>query len=313
LDIVVKLIGPKYETLGAEEMFAAFGKALQGNESITGQPKMKRRCWRLDYPNRSFYFDVTPAVKGASVTGAVLRVRDPDTNSNWSPTNPLEFAQWFCERADRRFEFSRPLFKAAMDEARIEPLPKDEVELDDLLRRTVQIMKLHRDNMYHFAAENHKVAQPISVIIVTLATHAYENLLNDKSHTFTSPIEVALALVEAMPDYINKSAGKYFVYNPALPAENFADRWNDDENRRAEEFSRWHKQLTTDLSKLLHTGSRSANEADIREVFGAAGVEAWKETRPTASGLDGIINSARGLANTTPTAAIKPGSSQTLG
>jgi len=242
-----------------------------------------------------------------------LRVRDPDTNSNWSPTNPLEFAQWFCERADRRFEFSRPLFKAAMDEARIEPLPKDEVELDDLLRRTVQIMKLHRDNMYHFAAENHKVAQPISVIIVTLATHAYENLLNDKSHTFTSPIEVALALVEAMPDYINKSAGKYFVYNPALPAENFADRWNDDENRRAEEFSRWHKQLTTDLSKLLHTGSRSANEADIREVFGAAGVEAWKETRPTASGLDGIINSARGLANTTPTAAIKPGSSQTLG
>ena len=47
LDVVVKLSGPKYHSPDPELMFQAFGRALEGNESVTGVPEPKRRCWRL--------------------------------------------------------------------------------------------------------------------------------------------------------------------------------------------------------------------------------------------------------------------------
>ena len=62
LDVMVKLSGPKYDSPHPELMFQAFGKALEGNESVTGIPEPKRRCWRLQYPGKAYYFDVTPAV-----------------------------------------------------------------------------------------------------------------------------------------------------------------------------------------------------------------------------------------------------------
>lgn len=309
IDIFVKLQGPGYDVMDSETMFQLFGKALQGNESVTGTPYAKRRCWRLDYPNKPFYFDVTPAVKGSSYAGDGLRVRDPETI--WAPTNPADFADWFSQGANLRFTFAtKVLGRVALDRASVEPLPQEEVGLDDVLRRTVQLMKLHRDNMYWYADEKRKVAQPISVIIVTLATHAYTDLWHSGRLSFKSPLEVVLALVEKMPHYIHCMDGKYTVNNPKLQGENFANRWNNDGNERATEFSRWHARLELDLEKLLHQGTKTAKEADIREVFGAAGVDAWKASQPKANVLDGLIASG-GAGN--PTAAIKPGSSDTLG
>lgn len=312
LDIVVELMGPGYDKIGSEDMFRDFGMALEGNESTTGVPEQKRRCWRLPYPNKPYYFDVTPAVKGASYAGGSLRVRDPDTT--WAPTNPADFADWFCSNADLRFSFTTRIQKSvALDHATIEPLPQEEVGLDDVLRRTVQLMKLHRDNMYWFAEAKRKEAQPISVIIVTLATHAYANLWNRAKTGFQSPLEVVLALVEEMPKYVNQNGGKYSVPNPKLPGENFADRWNNDNGARAAEFKRWHTRLETDLESLLHQGTKTATEASIREVFGATGVEAWKASQPKENVLDGLISSTDGIWKSNPTVPIKPGSSDTLG
>lgn len=311
LDIVVKLLGPGYDSMAPEVMFQTFGTALKGNESVTGVPYQKRRCWRLDYPNKPFYFDVTPAVKGTTYAGGSLRVRDPDTQ--WAPTNPADFADWFCERADLRFAFAELLAKdESVKRASVEPLPDGEVGLDDILRRAVQLMKLHRDNMYHFADEKRKDAKPISVILVTLATKAYADLWATKRSSFQSPLEVVLALVEKMPAYINTS-GKYSVENPKLPHENFADRWNSDSGARANEFRVWHKRLELDLEKLLHQTSKAAKEADIREVFGGVGVEAWKASQPKVGILDGLISSGGLGTKGNPSVVIPPGSSDTLG
>lgn len=311
IDIFVELAGPGYDTMAPEVMFHGFGKALEGNESVTGERKEKRRCWRLEYPGKPFYFDVTPAVRGTTYAGGVLRVRDRDTQ--WAPTNPGEFAEWFCANAAQRFVFTTPLLKSEGIIARssVEPLPNEPVGLDDILRRTVQLMKLHRDNMYWFAEEKRKEAQPISIIIVTLVTHAYAELIRTQRSAFHSPLEVVLKLVEMMPDFIDSRGGRYSVPNPMLPLENFADRWNSDNGARAAEFTRWHTRLEKDLDKLLHNAAKTAPEADIREVFGNVGVEAWKASRPKANVLDGLISSAGPLSN--PKAPIKPGSSDTLG
>ena len=104
IDVVVELSGPSYQNPDPESFFEAFGKALDGNETTTGSPSAKCRCWRLPCPNKAYYFDVTPAVPDNSrIYGAALRVRDPKTR--WSPSNPKEFADWFCDRADLQFEF----------------------------------------------------------------------------------------------------------------------------------------------------------------------------------------------------------------
>lgn len=312
IDIFVKLTGPGYDHMDAETMFHAFGKALEGNEEMTGELEEKRRCWRLPYPNKPFYFDVTPAVRGTTATGGVLRVRDPDTT--WAPTNPKDCAEWFCSHAEQRFEFAVQVHRSiALDSASVEPLPQEAVGLDDILRRTVQLMKLHRDTMYHLADEKHKEAQPISVIIVTLVTEAYAELLRTHRRGFSSPLEVVLKLVEKMPEYIQQNGAKYIVPNPKLQHENFADRWNFDGGTRAAEFKRWHSRLEVDLDKLLHQGAKTAKEADIREVFGAAGVEAWRASRPTSNVLDGLLSSAGSSVKSNPTAPVKPGSSDTLG
>jgi len=309
LDIFVELLGPGYDHLSSEQMFHGFGKALEGNESTTGVPVPKRRCWRLDYPGKPFYFDVTPAVKGATYAGEGMRVRDPDTV--WAPTNPREFAEWFDEIAEYRFTFQRDLDRSLIfDAATVNPLPSEKVGLDDVLRRVVQLMKLHRDNMYWEASPDKKECMPISIIIVTLAAEAYDDM-RASGAVFRSPLDAALTLVEKMPNYIDEEKGKYLVCNPRLRGENFADKWNTDDHARAKEFGRWHSTMLNDLEILTHQNSEKATEADIRKVFGAAGVEAWRASRPGQPLLGGLISS--GLAKSNPTAPIKSGTSHTLG
>jgi len=317
LDIVVELPSYLYQqNPDPEVMFREFGQALQGHESVTGIPEEKRRCWRLQYPGKPFYFDVTPAVPDPfRYTGAALRVRDPDTH--WSPTNPKDYADWFCERANKRFPFQALVFDEVFKaRANVEPLPNEEVDIDDILRRTIQLMKLHRTNMYWNAEDWRKTAQPISVIIVTLATLAFEHLYETRRGSFTSAIEVVLAVVEDMPNYIDKRNGEFFIANPRLHTENFANKWNTDGGTRSREFSRWHKRLEEDLEALLVGDVKSADEARIRSVFGNDGVEAWKERLKHESEelSHGIL---AGLLAADPTrnlgAVVQSGSKGTLG
>jgi hypothetical protein len=313
LDLIVKLTGPKYESPDPDVMFAAFGKALEGSESVTGTPEEKCRCWRLGYPGKPYYFDLTPAVRDQTgKVGSSLSVRDPDTR--WAPSNPEEFADWFCTIANLRLPFQTVLRKSQI-EARttVTPLPDEKVGLDDILRRTVQLMKLHRDTLYWGVSEDKKLVMPISVIIVTLATRAYADLLKYRAHEYSSPIEVVLAVVEAMPKYIECGQQGWRVENPALAGENFADKWNTDGGARRAEFVRWHGKLESDLDALLHQSARVPSDDKIRSVFGPAGLEAWKASRPKANVLDGLIASGTGAARTNPDRPVKTGSSNTLG
>jgi hypothetical protein len=287
LDVIVKFSGPAYSDPDPEEFFAEFGRALDGNESQTGEPEPRRRCWKLQFPNKPYYFDITPAVADVHrLYGACLRVRDPKTG--WSPSNPKEFAEWFCTKAQLRFTFptaTRGLDGLVEGRKSIAPLPNGPVGIDDILRRTIQLLKLHRDNFYFFASEEQKSTMPISVIIVTLATRAFEQVWLTRRNAFSSPIDVVLAVVEEMPNYIHRNAqGGYQVLNPELPTENFADRWNDDKGVRAREFRRWHVQLESHLEALLTDDYAASTEVKLRSVFGQDGVDAWRDSLGLSAG-----------------------------
>ncbi len=310
LDVVVKLSGPKVQGItNSEKFFQDFGAALQGVPAA-GDPKAKRRCWRLPYPGEPFYFDVTPALPGSlSFVATDLRVRDPDTR--WSPSNPEEFADWFCTIANKRFVFHRGLREAVvMDDTRVTPIPEAPVGIDDILRRGIQLIKLHRDNYYWSLPPERKDAQPISVILVTLAGHVYDRMVTQERGAYSSPIEVLLELVDRMPAGITQDYRGYHVLNPMLASENFADRWNSDGGLRAREFKTWHKQLCGDLEALFQERYSAKSESRIRSVFGQYGVDAWKASLPGA--LQGLLAVVPGQPPTNPTSVRPQGSKNTL-
>lgn len=319
LDIVVKLCGAEFEGLKhSEDFFQTFGAALKGIEGA-GDPKPKSRCWRLQYPGEPFYFDVTPAIPlSEEITGTDLRVRDE--KKVWSPSNPEEFADWFCTIANERFAFQERMAKSALalDEARttVDPLPQTKVALDDILRRLVQLMKLHRDGYYKNLPEARGDARPISVILVTLATHAYKEMVTKERYNYSSAIEVALEVIDRMPRFIRRVNKLAFVDNPALPGrtgENFADRWNTDGGLRAKEFKTWHSQLTEDLEALFSEEYTKRTEGRIRAVFGEPGVKAWKDSQPAMPAILGsLLATAPSQPRSQPQAPRSSGSRDTL-
>lgn len=296
LDIVVKLSSPRFTALReSEAFFQEFGRALQGIPDA-GEPMAKNRCWRLQYPGESFYFDVTPAIPlSAGITETDLRVRDPKTK--WSPSNPEEFAEWFCKIAEGRFPFQRQQsMKLAEARTQVDPVPTGRVGIDDILRRTVQLIKLHRDNYYRGLPDHRREGMPISVILVTLATSIFRDLLAREASRFSSALEVALEVVDRMPEYIERSGTMVRIMNPALSGtigENFADRWNGDGGVRNREFQTWHTQLVTDLEALFIDEYTKKDEGRVKRIFGEHGVQAWQNGL-TAGGLMG------GLLKTLP-------------
>ncbi|RON51770.1 nucleotidyltransferase domain-containing protein [Pseudomonas frederiksbergensis] len=312
LDVVVKLSGPRFERLrDSGPFFEAFGEALEGLEGA-GKPEAKNRCWRLPYPNEPFYFDVTPAIPlSQHITGANLRVRDEE--QGWSPSNPEEFADWFCTIADKRFIFRRSLNKAAMDSAKVDPIPDQPIGIDDVLRRMVQLMKLHRDSYYKKQSDARRVAKPISVILVTLAAKAYDEMALSGQYVGCSAIEVALELVTRMPAFIQRGR-EIRVENPAMigvHGENFAEKWNTDGGVRDQEFQTWHAVLERDLEALFSEEYSKRSENRVHAVFGELGVTAWKSSHGSGI-LAGLRATAPGLAGTHPAAPRSTGSSNTL-
>lgn len=311
LDIVVKLDGDRFIGIDPDEFFKEFGDSLRGLNDAAGDPKPKPRCWRLQYPNEPFYFDVTPALPGSfDITGTDLRVRDPDTG--WSPSNPEDFANWFCDAAEQKFEFQQLLKKALEARQQIDEMPSDRVAIDDILRRTVQLIKLHRDLMYYGASDAVKEGKPISVILVTLATWAYNDVYQDR-HIYSNAIEVLLDVVERMPEYIEFDDEVHTVRNPKHPDENFAERWNGDDGLRASAFYRWHEKLQSDLVALFSDSYSRSTEERIRKIFGQDGVDAWKASiAPSPFGLlQSFLKSTPGGERRDPVAPVPSGSKKT--
>jgi hypothetical protein len=311
LDIVVKLDGERFIGIDPDEFFADFGDALRGLNDAAGEPKPKPRCWRLQYPNEPFYFDVTPALPGSfDITGTDLRVRDPDTG--WSPSNPEDFANWFCDAAEQKFEFQVLLKRAFDARHQIDEVPSEPIPVDDILRRTVQLIKLHRDLMYFGASDEVKEGKPISVILVTLATWAYKDVYQMR-HMYSNAIEVLLDVVERIPDYIGFDGQAYTVSNPMHIEENFAERWSEDDGLRAGAFFRWHAKLKSDLVALFADSYSRSNEARIREIFGQHGVDAWKASiAPAPVGLlNSLMKTVPGGERREPVAPVPIGSKKT--
>jgi hypothetical protein len=199
--------------------------------SMQNPPERRTRCWTLNYADEAqFHLDVLPALKDGQTAAAVYAahgISNPYAATSiaitdeshpqfrvitnlWPRSNPRGYAQWFRLRQRTIFEERRAKV-AARTQAKVEQIPDYKVKTP--LQAAIQILKRHRDM---WGQENPNRG-PISIILTTLAAHAYQQ---------EPTIFSALArILNDMDRFIERRNGQTWIANPSDPLENFADKW----------------------------------------------------------------------------------------
>jgi hypothetical protein len=228
------------------ELKRIVGDRLKENARYSGMLEEKKRCWRLNYA-REYHLDISPTIVNAECGNGGELVPDKKLRE-FKPTNPKGYKALFERRAALMPVLRVRKTIAAEDRrAGVEPFPVHG-SAKGILRRTVQLLKRHRD--IHFQEVVEDVA-PISIIITTLAAQAYEYCV--KNFAFDSELDVLIATIRLMPHFIDQPFvnGRriYVVANETTLGENFAERWNT-EPARAAAFYAWHAKALADFEAL---------------------------------------------------------------
>ncbi len=279
IDAVCQVNISRIDALKPMSFFDDIGQALS-----KFAPEAKKRCWRIEFSDHRFYIEFTPSVPLSTAPAMILdSVRYKPANNyestalavvdtptqNWKTSNPEGFANWVNEQAEKKLMLNMALESAVLSmDFGIAPVPSQEVPLSDTLRVAIRLFKRHRD----MAVRNGNLDsehKPISVIIVTILTQCYEGLA-DIGATYSHPIELLADLAELLPGMIEQHDGEYWVANPTVDGENFAERWNQDEGERKTAFDNWCDLLVDDLQSILKENNERAIKERVRQVFGCS-------------------------------------------
>ena len=256
-------------------------KSYAWANNMNSLPKEGRRCWTLNYADGAqFHIDILPAIpdiesfkellesQGYALStwaDSAIAITDKTLpnysriDPNWPRSNPKGYAAWFRSCMEIEFNARREFLAESM-QARVDKVP--EYRIKTPLQQSIQILKRHRDIMFVDDPDD----KPISIIITTLAGHAYNNE--------SDLLDALQNLVKDMPRHILRINGRTWIPNPVNPLENFADKWHE-HPQREENFYKWLWQVQQDLDKALELadipgvveslkpclGERTVNEA----------------------------------------------------
>lgn len=266
IDLVCKLSGkPAHWT--QKHLKDAVGNRIKEHSTyreMLNNQEGGRRCWTLEYSDdANYHLDILPSISDQNFTillnesfqreenldtdKLAIRITDKENlfysimteTEWWMKSNPFGYAKWFYQRAiyssTRKFTLSE-----SVDPVR--PFHKEKLPL----QRVIQLLKRHRDIMFlsdEYDSEN----RPISIIITTLASRAY-----DRSENI---VDAYVHIVNRMRSFIeirfNSKTGQYerWVSNPVNDEENFADKWAD-VSQKEEYFYAWLEKLEEDLATI---------------------------------------------------------------
>ena len=279
VDVVCQLNALSTMDCSQEALKRAVGKELTAYAkfySMQNAPKNKRRCWTLNYAGEAqFHMDILPAVPNESFTRSILMKAGADFQDagmktaiaitdqkspgyqqvmpDWPVSNPKGYLSWFQSRMGMPIGKMRASFAA-------EPLPNHRARTP--LQLAIQILKRHRDLMFEdISDENENVNpddKPISIILTTLAAHAYCQ---------ETTISGALGgILDRMANYIERRLNDVWIANPSYPLENFADRWRENPCLQ-KEFYRWLERAQQDYKKVACAINKSAAENALQGRF----------------------------------------------
>lgn len=259
--------------------------ALYAKAHSMADPEEGRRCWTLNYAaGAQFHMDILPALPDAqryqtkllmegyrtlahdsALTGHAIAITDKtlpqydQPTEDWPQSNPTGYAAWFRNRMRVRLtEAKRALAQRERITASVDEIPDYKVKTP--LQRSIQLLKRHRDCMFADDCEH----KPISIIITTLAAHAY-----NEEPTISAALQ---GILTGMDRYIEDRGGISWVANPVNPAENFADKWAEEPKKR-ENFYRWLDQARQDFALYLRASTFDKVPGPLREHLGSTLVD----------------------------------------
>lgn len=224
--------------------------------------KEGKRCWTMQYDE--FHMDILPCVPKDVVfiePGlTAIKLTHKEEDGTYSPrfSDPYAYHRWFESRMSVILMAEKRMF-AAKNNTEIEKVPTYKMRTP--LQKAIQLLKRHRDICFKDDAEN----APISIIITTLAAQSYAGEVN--------LFEALRNIVEKMPQHIVCRDGVYWIANPVMSEENFADKWALEPEKHTA-FSRWLAQAQRDLlSDPIDCWGIDAITEQYQKWLGAAPVE----------------------------------------
>lgn len=160
--------------------------------------------------------------------------------------------------------------KRAHISASVDQIPDHKVKTP--LQRAIQLLKRHRDCMFAGDCE----FRPISIIITTLAAHAY-----NEETTIAGALQ---SILTNMDRYIEDRDGVAWVANPVNPSENFADKWVGEPKKRAN-FYTWLDQARRDFGLYLRASKYDEMPTELRKNLGEDFVDRMMKAAVPASAL----------------------------
>lgn len=169
---------------------------------------LKKRCVRLKYA-RDFHLDILPACPDTDAGGTCVWVPNKydkvNNRWNWTPSNPLGYAEWFENRCKFR------LVKAEAIEG-VDPIPEPEdVDNKPTLKLAVQLMKRWRD----IICESREDIP--SIILTTLAAQLFKGE--------SSVSDCLASIFDNIGLMTSQSPGPLKVLNPTNQKENLSEKW----------------------------------------------------------------------------------------
>ena len=260
-----------------------------------------RRCWTLNYADGAqFHMDIVPALPDGQNLRVLLESRHLDARwaatsivitdnealnyqaitGDWPRSNPKGYLQWFRSRMAGPLERRKKVLAESM-RASVEQIPDYRVRTP--LQSAIMILKRHRDIMFNGDETN---CCPISIIITTLAGHAYQS--EEKIG------DALLSILSRMQNFIENDGRKHIIRNPSNPLENFADKWEEFPDRAAA-FFRWLRQAQSDFTQAAAQYQREK----ITESLGPRiGTELAKraQNRSAGTGSSSLLKPAAAAA-----------------
>ncbi|MGH8580080.1 MAG: hypothetical protein ACREVK_08155, partial [Gammaproteobacteria bacterium] len=270
---------------------ALVGRRLWESAFYRGRLEEKNRCWRINYAGE-FHLDVLPA-KPDQIQLSPTALLVPDKAlSTWKETNPKGYAKWFAyEKAKSLYEAVAGPIRADVEPAPAPTTPRNKTPL----QLAVQLLKRHRDLKF----EGHNDA-PISIIITTLAGHAYQGQ--------QSVYETIKHLLTHMPLFIQRDQlGRPYVLNPTNECENFCDKWHAEPNKERA-FHRWIAQAQKDLIDVAASALSTITEPLARFVgiaYANRALRQYGEILHAARGKSLTMQPQTGLLNVAPLVVAK--------
>ncbi len=249
-----------------------------------------RRCWTLEYAEQDgvgFHLDVLPAVPdGNGFRDTAISITHKGGGSySWSASDPRGYGNWFDGKNSVAFA------RVVVEQKRIIQHQASHIykSVDDVpdqlvrtpLQRSIQLMKRHRD--LHFNRPDMIDYATISIIITTLGAHLYSGEANTHAALLgivgrfqghaglvegraIDPTLANMGLIQRLPD------GTWYIGNPVNLAENFADRWHEDNQARARAFFSWIAALQRDMLNVQTSTKPHLLKENLSRVLGSAAV-----------------------------------------